>query len=310
MTSSTHHATSEEDVDGDRDGDTPRTTSGAAGPRSQRVRGRRTRPRWSPGPVVGFLIVAVLAGLGFAAGQQLSSDTAALYSSKAVVRVYNPYRLSGSQFGQVDPVTIVNLERQYAGSKALERAVETRLTRRGVFYDHVVWTSQADAATVTVQCFAAEAVASSTCAQQYADTYVTTRATAISRPLNKQAANLGATLARLDKGVTSLQDRVSADGTQSGSDKNRGLLAQQNTLLGQVEQLTITRQQVQAQADILSGNYQVVTAARTPTTLTTPNTLRNEAVGVGVGFLLGLALYLALSSAGVRRSRPGTGTEV
>ena len=221
-----------------------------------KVRKVRARPWWAPGPVVGVVVVAVLAALGLVAGNVVSSHTPKLYSGTAVVRVYNPYRLSGSSFGQVEPVTVAKV-----------------------------------------------AVASSTCAQQYADTYVVSRAAAIARPLNLQYAALGATLARLNQGVESLQARVSAASTVSGSDTNRGLLAEQATLLKQVEQVTGTRQEVKAQADILSGNYQIVTPSRTPTALTTPYTLRNRAAGTAVGFLLGLALYLGLSSAGVRRAR-------
>lgn len=268
-----------------------------------KVRKVRARPWWAPGPVVGVVVVAVLAALGLVAGNVVSSHTPKLYSGTTVVRVYNPYRLSGSSFGQVDPVTVTNLERQYAGSKALQTVVEAQLLRKNVAHDRVEWSSQPDAATITVRCFAKVAVASSTCAQQYADTYVVSRAAAIARPLNLQYAALGATLARLNQGVESLQARVSAASTVSGSDTNRGLLAEQATLLKQVEQVTGTRQEVKAQADILSGNYQIVTPSRTPTALTTPYTLRNRAAGTAVGFLLGLALYLGLSSAGVRRAR-------
>jgi hypothetical protein len=315
MTSSTHDVTEDGARDDDKGGspraDRESSTESSSeheddlqhGPGTGSGSDRRTRPWWAPGPVVGLVVVAVLAALGLVAGLVLSSRTPKLYSSNAVIRVYNPYRLSGSQFGQVDPVTIVNLERQYADSKALQKVVDSRLDRAGVVYDHTVWTSQPDAATVTVRCFAKAAVASSTCAQQYADTYVATRASAISGLLNKQNATLGVTLARLNKGVASLQSQLTATSTQSGSDRNRGLLAQQDTLLSQIEQLTITRQQVQAQSEILSGNYQIVTPARTPNKLTTPYTLRNAGAGLGLGLLLGLALYLALSSAGVRRSR-------
>jgi hypothetical protein len=296
----THAVTAENGRDDDHEpGSSPRTRREAP----PKVRKVRTRPWWTPGPIVGVVLVAVLATLGLVAGSVVSSHTPKLYSSTTVVRVYNPYRLSGSSFGQVDPVTVVNLERQYADSKALQTVVDAQLVRRNIAHARVEWSSQPDAATITVRCFAKLAAASSSCAQQYADTYVATRSKVIARPLNLQYAALGASLARLNQGIDALQARVSAASTVSGSDRNRGLLAEQATLLKQVEQLTGTRQEVKAQADILAGNYQIVTPARTPTALTTPYTLRNRAAGIGVGFLLGLALYLALSSAGVRRTR-------
>lgn len=252
---------------------------------------------------VATMVIALLLGVGAAA--LFNALSPHLYASKAVIRVYNPYRLSGSQFGQVDPTTITNLELQYANSPATSAAAERTLDNNGTKFDHVEWTSQTAAATLTVSCFATDRSASMQCAETFADNYRSRRAAAVAQPLDDQVSSLTSQIGRLTSRVTTLQRQVNGTPADQSTDANRGRLAQQEALLTQVSDLTAQRQMLSAQAGTVAQNYQVVVNPKRPDSLATPVTLRNLAVGAFAGLVLGVlvALLTARMRASTRERR-------
>src|SRR3954452_4062546 len=65
--------------------------------------------------------------LGLAAGLAYSVQQQKLYVSQALVRVYNPYRVNGALFGQVDQQTIVTQEGHYATSGKITDAASSTI---------------------------------------------------------------------------------------------------------------------------------------------------------------------------------------
>jgi uncharacterized protein involved in exopolysaccharide biosynthesis len=269
-------------------------TTSADQPATPNTTNRSTRPGGLR-RFIGLGLVVVFGILGFAAALVYDQVSPHLYASDAVIRVYNPYRLSGSQFGQVDPITITSLELQYAKSKVMEDAAKDAL--EDVDYTEVDWTAQPAAATLTVKCFTEHAQDSTKCAKTFADVYTQRRSDEIAAPLEKQIDELGQKIDQLTQKVKVLQAKIKAQPGPEGkpTDANRGRLSQQTALLEQISDLSQAQQTAHNQAATVAQNYEVVSEPTIPSELAKPTTARNLAIGTVAGLLLGLLLVLVLA---------------
>lgn len=260
--------------------------------------------RTNPGPPVVQLVtfVAGFVMLGLVIGLGLSALSPHLYASEGTIRVYNPYRISGSQFGQVDPAAIVASELQYAQSDSIATLAQQVMATRNNSYDHVTWEANAASGSVNVKCYSKTPPQSQRCAEAFASVFVEQRSRASTLPLKLQVQSLGKRIASLGNKVKSLQGAIDRESTvTSTSDSSRGRLAQQSAVLSQIAQLTTLRGNAIAQSKALEQNFQIVNAPQEPTSLASPLLLRNAAVGVAAGLMIGFLVVLTRVNKDQRR---------
>lgn len=251
--------------------------------------------------VIALAVVGLLLGLG--AGVAYSLHQSKLYSSQALVRVYNPYRVNGVLFGQVDQQSIVTQEGHYATSAKVADAAGSAISARSLTVDHVDWQALPAEDAVSVTCFARQAAAATQCADIYADTYVSSRRASAPAAITQQNESLTTAIAGVKAQIATLAARISR--ARGVSPVNaavvQGYVSTSNALYQQLSALTTSLNQGKQQAATLADNYEVVAPATHPSHPAVPATRRNLAAGGAGGLLLGL--LVAAARPGADRSR-------
>ena len=270
---------------------TPSHTRASVGGRSA------PRQRALGGPVTQWLIVIVALAVGLAGSWAYTVHVPRLYASTAVVRVYNPYRVSGSQFGQVDPTAIVALELNYATSSTVTRAARSQLDQSRVGYDHISWRPLTSQDSLSLTCYAGVASNSVDCAQSFAQQYVDSRRTAAVSALNAQVDDIQREVTHLDRLVAGLP------GGGAAAAPSKADVAQQTAYLARISSLTDDAQNLKMQAATLAQNYEVAKPPTFPHSIATPAVRRDLAIGGLAGLLVGVGLVLAIRERRDRRIR-------
>jgi uncharacterized protein involved in exopolysaccharide biosynthesis len=261
-----------------------------------------TRPR-SLTSVIVLAIVGLVVGLAAGLGYSLHQNK--LYGSQALVRVYNPYRVNGVLFGQVDQQSIVTQEGHYATSAKITDAARSAISARSVTIDHVDWQALPSEDALSVTCYARQAAAATQCAETYAETYVSSRRESAPASITKQNDSLTTTIASVKAQIAKVGTQIARARAASPVDAAvvQSYVSTSNALYQQLNSMTTSLNQGKQQAETLADNYEIVAAATSPHGLAVPATQRNVVAGGAAGLLLGLLVAAAWQGARAPRRR-------
>ena len=253
--------------------------------------------------VVALAVVGLVLGLG--AGLAYSLQQSKLYAGQALVRVYNPYRVNGALFGQVDQQSIVTQEGHYATSAKITDAARSAISARSLNYDHVDWQVLSAEDALSVTCYAAQAAAATQCAQIYADTYVADRRESAPASVTQQNDALTRSIAVVKAQIARVEGQIARarGATPVDTARVQGYVTTSTALYQQLTSLTASLNQGKQQAATLANNYEVVASATNQSGLAVPATKRNLAAGGVAGLLLGLLIAAGWQGARVPRRR-------
>ncbi|PZS12631.1 MAG: hypothetical protein DLM57_18515 [Pseudonocardiales bacterium] len=260
--------------------------------------------------IIGLVLLIICTGLGVLGAVIYTGTQKTLYTSKVVVRVYDPTNVTSSTAGRVDPARLVPLEVSYAQSRQVSDLAEAALKANNTTYDHVTWTGAADQDAISVTCFAAHPAATVTCAEEFASDYIRIRRGDVSTPLVATAKSTDGQIDKLRKDASVVQSSIAGADPTRAADAIRAALAQQAAILDQITTLTQQANLTRQQAASLAANFDIVQHAAVPTSKVSPTGSRNLTLGLLAGLALGVALLLVWQQIGsvLRAQHTASGT--
>ena len=249
-------------------------------------------------------LVVIAAGISYA----WSSSQAKVYSSSAIVRVFDPDgagagATAAAADARVDPTREVAIEVLYARSAAITRAADAKLGPQAHLVRTVTVTGAIDTDTITIVVQSSHRTVARDAAQAYADVFVAQRQAAIGTLFSVQVGQVNASIANVNAQIALLDAKIAAEQPPTPvvvvggstiqlqeSEALRNLDAQRAVLVGQVTQLRAQVADLDLARAARQSDIVVVEAASLPSHPIVPLPHRDAAVGGAIGLLLGLAL--------------------
>lgn len=238
------------------------------------------------------LLFLVCVGIGVGAAVVYTRMQPSLYSSKSVVRVFDPASLPSPNPTKVDPTRLVSLEVTYAQSQDVSSVADQAIGAAGARFDHVDWAALKDQDAIAVTCFAARPGDAVRCAGEYATAYIANRTASVPQSLNAAADLVQAKIDTTQAQADALGRLVAGTDPRTQPAKSKEYAAKQAALQSRITQLTQVVNQDRAQAQALAASFKVVQPAPFPTSKASPTPSRNYTIGLLGGAVLGLALLL------------------
>jgi capsular exopolysaccharide synthesis family protein len=221
-----------------------------------------------------------------------------VYAASAVVQVQDPTLGSTLQRDRIDPVRAVQIQVLYAQSRRVLDAVRDRLGDNvGSVKFHAAAMSSADA--IRLSADSGRPATAQRAAKTYAEVYMEQRRAALANPLAAQAERLRAQAVVLQPQLQDLDRRITEETPPSTTRAVetpvlRGLITDRAALADRIAGLNTQASQLDLEASVRVSQFEIVDPPDLPESPVRPAPLRDGAVGLTLGLILGACLAFPL----------------